>query len=124
MKRIKDIDKDIIRKYLQQLNSQKKPKTVKRKMATLKAMFNFLEFEDIIQINPFRKVKIRVNEEFKLPRLIQMHEIENLFMTVYQLKNAGSHFLNGLYKFVVRDIAVIETTGRLNFIFSIRQFPL
>ncbi len=38
-----------------------KPKTIKRKIATLKALFNYFEFEDVIVVNPFRKMKIADN---------------------------------------------------------------
>ena len=53
---IKDIDKTALKGFLESL-SDKKPKTIKRKMATLKAFFNHLEFEDRIIVNPFRKIK-------------------------------------------------------------------
>ncbi|MCI0470119.1 MAG: site-specific integrase, partial [Candidatus Aminicenantes bacterium] len=42
---IEEIDKKILRQYLQQLLAQKKIKTVKRKIATVKALFNYLEYE-------------------------------------------------------------------------------
>jgi len=52
------IDKNILKEYLQQLFSfNHKARTIKRKCAALKTFFNHLEFEDIITINPFRKVK-------------------------------------------------------------------
>jgi integrase/recombinase XerD len=47
---IEKIDKTTLRNYLYKL-SDFKPKTIKRKIATLKAFFNFLEFEDRIVVN-------------------------------------------------------------------------
>jgi site-specific recombinase XerD len=55
---IADLDKHYLKDYLKVL-SQWKPKTIKRKIATIKAMFNYLEFEDIITVNPLRKLKNR-----------------------------------------------------------------
>src|SRR5688572_9516424 len=53
---VSEITKHELRQYLVSISSLK-PKSIKRKLATLKAMFNFLEFEDKIQVNPFRKMR-------------------------------------------------------------------
>lgn len=44
---IKEIDKTVVKEFLQEISGHK-PKTVKRKIATVKAMFNFFEFEKIL----------------------------------------------------------------------------
>ncbi|MEM1324079.1 MAG: site-specific integrase, partial [Bacteroidota bacterium] len=49
--------KTAIKEYLYHINKLYKPKTIKRKIATLKAFFSFLEFEDHIQQSPFRKIR-------------------------------------------------------------------
>ena len=38
------------------LHQKYKPKTVKRKIATLKSFFHYLEYKDIIMKNPFAKI--------------------------------------------------------------------
>ncbi len=53
---VRAITKSKLREYLQSI-SVLKPKSVKRKVATIKAMFNYLEFEDQIEVNPLRKIK-------------------------------------------------------------------
>ena len=54
-----DVDKNILKQYIQHLFEQNfKEKTIKRKLATLKAFFNYLEFDEQIVSNPFRKIKI------------------------------------------------------------------
>jgi len=60
-----------------------KPKTIKRKFATVKALFNFLAFEELIEINPFRKVKIRIKELMVLPRVMNIQGATNIFAIVY-----------------------------------------
>src|ERR1700750_2912488 len=52
------ITKSEIRSYLESI-SHLKPKSARRKIATLKAFFNYLEFEDRIAVNPFRKMRIQ-----------------------------------------------------------------
>lgn len=102
---ISQIDKNIIRAYLQSI-SDLKPKSIKRKMATVKVLFNFLECEDQIIVNPFRKIKIQIREPFKLPNVMDIKEIEKIIRSAYNIKpSANSKFANSSK---VRDIAVIE----------------
>ena len=56
---ISDITKIQLREYLEEISSLK-PKSIKRKVATIKVMFNFLEFEDRITLNPLRKMRIKM----------------------------------------------------------------
>lgn len=74
---INKIDKETLKQYLFHLK-ELKPKTLKRKIATLKAMFNFLEFEDEILINPFRKMKVNIKEEKTLPSVMSLLEVEEV----------------------------------------------
>lgn len=71
---VAQIDKHIIKSYLHDL-ADVKPKTIRRKIATLKAMFNFLEYEDIILINPFRKMKIQIKDPRMLPKVMTLKEV-------------------------------------------------
>lgn len=75
---IKGIDKNILRSYLRNI-SDFKPKTIKRKVATLKAFFNFLEFEDEILSNPFRKLKIKIKDPRTLPVFMNTYEVKRIF---------------------------------------------
>lgn len=105
---IGDIDKKILRKYLQQLQETHKIKTVKRKIATLKALFNFLEFDDKIPDNPFRKMRIKIREPLILPGVLTLEEVKDLFQTVYRLKRRCEDPDSYAYKSIVRDVAVLE----------------
>jgi len=56
------IHKCIIRDYLKELFQKNKPKTIKRKIATIKSFMNYLEYEGIIEISPFYKMRINIRE--------------------------------------------------------------
>ncbi|HET6991285.1 MAG TPA: tyrosine-type recombinase/integrase [Bacteroidia bacterium] len=71
------IDKHILKEFLHHLQTMK-PKTLKRKVATIKAMFNFLEFEDEIIVNPFRKLKIKIKEPKMLPSVMSLPEVQKI----------------------------------------------
>jgi integrase/recombinase XerD len=104
---IKMIDKMIIRQYLENLSSLK-PKSIKRKVATLKTMFSYLEFEDKISSNPFRKMKINIHEPQKLPRIMDINEVNKILMTAYNKNNLNKN--KNLFSFheSIRNTAVIE----------------
>ena len=77
------ISKTEIRGFLESLSSFK-PKTIKRKVATLKAIFNYLEFEDKIVINPVRKMRIKIKEAKVLPKVISTVDIHSLFRVAHK----------------------------------------
>jgi len=107
---MRSIDKDMIREYLRRIYVYK-PKTIKRKIATLKALFNYFEFEDVIIVNPFRKMKIRIKEGNKLPSTISLSNIKRLFSYLYtkkvQYPDSKYTSKHGIFV-LVRDIAVLE----------------
>jgi len=59
---ILDITPTILENYIAGLHQKYKPKTVKRKIATLKALFHYLEYREIIERNPFTRLQIRFRE--------------------------------------------------------------
>lgn len=103
-----NIEKTILRGYIQNI-SEFKPKTVKRKIATLKALFNFLEYEDIILINPFRKMRICIKEPLILPKSMSLDEVRQILDVLYSeeifLSKKRKTFR---YAALIRDIAIVE----------------
>ena len=100
------IDKQHLNQYIEHLNNTFKPKTVKRKIATLKAFTRFLLFEDIIEINPFDKIQLNFKEPKILPKTIPLNIINKILKTVYaQLDDDTSQYH---HKITLRDIAVLE----------------
>ena len=61
-----EIDKLSIMHYLDYLHKEFKPKTAKRKIASMKALFNYLEYEEILNENPLKKIKTNFREPFIL----------------------------------------------------------
>lgn len=104
---LESLNRDLIRSYLRFLSANYKPKSTKRKIATLKAFFNYLEFENILQVSPFRKIKVAIKEGKTLPRTIELKNIKKIFKHVYALK---ARLAPNSYKYsvVVRDIAILE----------------
>ena len=100
--------KDEVVRYIQHLNSLNfKVKTIKRKIASVKAFFSYLDYEEIIEINPFYKIKLKIKEPLILPKTISLKDIEKLFEYIYIEKNKYNEN-SYKYKEIVRDIAVLE----------------
>ncbi len=104
---IDNISKNIIKSYLQHL-AKLKPKTVKRKIASLKALFKHHEFEHDTFINPFRKINIQIKEPFLLPTVMNANEIKMILTQLYKELINNKHPDNYTYKAQTRDIAIIE----------------
>jgi integrase/recombinase XerD len=102
------VDKVALRAYIKSLFGPLKEKSVKRKVATLKALFHFLEREDAIAVNPFRKMEVRIKETRRLPRTIPLADLKRLFKHLYGLKKDHPDRDSYAYKALVRDIAVLE----------------
>lgn len=93
-----------IEDYITNLHKTYKQKTIKRKLASIKAFYNYLEDEEFIDENPFRKIKAKFKEEIVLPRIIMREEIEVLLNYMYKSINR----IEG-ESFWLRDVAVVET---------------
>lgn len=103
---VKNISKFELQHYVEFI-SFFKPKTRKRKIATIKALLNYLEFEDKIIINPIRKMRIKIKEPFKLPNCLNFDEISAIFKTAYkELTICGKNTY--FYQTSLRNLAVIE----------------
>lgn len=63
--------------YVAKLHQQYAPKTVKRKIASLKALFHYLEYKEIINQNPFNKLQIKFREPIILPKTIPLHTLKH-----------------------------------------------
>lgn len=98
--------KDNLDKYITHLHKQYKPKTVKRKIASLKAFFHYMEYKEILSENPFTKLDIRFREAKLLPKTIPFHTIQTFLSTLYQQKEQAISKYQ--YRCCIRDIAVIE----------------
>lgn len=101
-----DPDRSAIERYIAGLHLRYKQKTVKRKLASVKAFYNYLEEEEIIRETPFRKIRVRFKEAVVLPRIIPRGEIEQLLNTMYSIYRNCKGSERGR---CLRDLAVVET---------------
>ena len=98
-------EKEAIEQYITELHKKYKQKTIKRKIASIKAFYSYLEEEELVEQNPFRKIKVKFKETIILPRIIPREEIKQLLNYIYVSLSS----LSGIqYKHTLRDAAVIE----------------
>ncbi len=103
---IQAITPDTLEAYIATLHQTYKPKTVKRKVASMKAFFHYLEYKDFITMNPFNKIHIKFREPVILPKTIPLYIVESFLSAIYShYENAKTPYQK---KNALRDIAVIE----------------
>jgi len=121
-----EIDKTHLKDYLRELSGWK-PKTIKRKIATLKALFNYLEFEDHIVANPLRKLRIKIKEPALLPKALTAEESSELLKKVYASilpnKESTYSYLEALRNTVVIEL-LFSTGARVSEIANLRRSAL
>ena len=98
--------KNVVDDFITNLHKQYKPKTVKRKIASLKAFFHHMEYKELLNENPFTKLDIRFREAKLLPKTIPFHSIQTFLSTLYAQKELAESEYQ--LRCCIRDIAVIE----------------
>lgn len=104
---LKEIPRFVITDYIAELHKRYKPRSAKRKIASLKAFFGYLEYEEIIEANPFNKLKVRCREPQLLPRTIPVPSLQRILSEAYRQKKCT---FNTDYqrRTFCRDVAVLE----------------
>lgn len=92
--------------FITTLHKQYKPKTVKRKIASLKAFCHYLECKDLLAENPFNKLDIHFREPKLLPKTIPLHSIQKLLSMLYRQKFLADSPYQ--LRCCIRDVAVVE----------------
>jgi integrase/recombinase XerD len=105
---LEDIDKEIFRSWLRHILQILKPKSAKRKMASVNAFFNHLEYEEIIVVNPLRKTRIRIDPSQDLPIFMSLQEVNSILSAAYSELKKRSNLTSESYRLTLRDIAVLE----------------
>jgi len=100
-------DSKKINEYIHYLNQNySKYKTIKRKIASIKAFYSYLEYEEIIDFSPFRKIRTKIKEPKILPRIIQKEYLNKIFQWLFDnLKQADSEYKKTI---AIRNIAIVE----------------
>lgn len=107
-----DISRSNLEDYVACLHQKYMPKTVKRKIASVKALFHYLEYEEILEKNPFNKMQLKFREPVILPKTIPLHTVEMFLLTIYNQRHEAKTKYQR--RNALRDAAVTEllfTTG-------------
>ena len=103
---ITELTPGVLEMFIAELHDEFKPKTVKRKIASLKALFHYLEYKDMVEKNPFDKLQVKFRSPIVLPKTIPLHSVEAFLCTIYeQINNAKTNYQKDR---AIRDAAVIE----------------
>ena len=100
------LSKECLCEYIEHLHRRYKPKSAKRKVASIKAFYHYMEMEDIIEINPFHKIKVKYKEPFVLPKIIPLPDVQSILRYAYQIyHNAKTDYQ---YESRLRNIIILE----------------
>lgn len=103
---MRDLSREQIRNYLCSISSFRY-KTIKRKIASLRALFHYYEFENEGWTNPLRRMQIKMREPKRLPTVMTLDEIKELLSIahcdlMHQVPNSLGYML------AIRNIAILE----------------
>ena len=101
-----ELTRDNIIQYISDLNQKYKPRSIRRKIASVKAFCSYLEYEEIIKDNPFAKLRLKLSVPIILPRTIPLPTIESILAAAYHQKQM--EMSKQQRKALLRDIAVLE----------------
>lgn len=93
--------KDLLSQYIKYLNQNFAPRSVKRKLASVRAFYREVELSGELEENPFEKLRIRIHFPQQLPRVIPEEIVRALLQSAYDACAPGER--EGL-----RDIVVLE----------------
>lgn len=99
-------EKELIYSFIENLHTEYKPKSVKRKLATLKAFFEYLTYEELIKDNPFNKIHLKLKEPIILPKVIPEKTLTKILNEAYNALEECKTIYSE--KCTIRDIAVLE----------------
>lgn len=123
---INQITTELLENHIATLHQTFKPKTVKRKIASIKAFFHYLEYKELIDRNPFNRMQIKFREPVILPKTIPLSIIETILSTIYASQKTAQ--TNYQKRNALRDAAVIEllfATGiRISELCSLRSYDV
>lgn len=71
-------DRDLLSNYIKHLNQNFAPRSVKRKLASIRAFYHELKLDGTLEENPFDKLHIRIKSPKQLPRTIPNQIVHDL----------------------------------------------
>lgn len=103
---LNEITSNMLETYITYLHQSYKPKSVKRKIASLKAFYHYLEYKETIEINPFNRLQVKFREPVILPKTIPLPIVETFLSTIYTQHMSATTIYRK--RNALRDAAVIE----------------
>ncbi|MEO0572599.1 MAG: site-specific integrase, partial [Bacteroidota bacterium] len=100
------IQREHIKKHLAHINKYA-PRTVKRKIATLKVFYSHLLYEDCISENPFDKIRVNIRVQKSLPSVLSLNEVTSILKQLQSQKLEASKS-SMKYTLIIRNIAIVE----------------
>lgn len=100
------INRGHLRDYTQSLRPYK-PRTQRRKLATLKSLFGFLEREGLVDPNPTRNLRLDIRVGQSLPRTVSLSTLQALFRAVYANCSSRGKRTKACI-LAIRDVALVE----------------
>ncbi|MCM1268899.1 MAG: tyrosine-type recombinase/integrase [Bacteroidales bacterium] len=82
--RITEITSESLERYIARLHAEYRPRTAKRKIASVKALFHYLEYRELLEKNPFNRIRVRFREPLILPKTIPLRTVELFLSTIYR----------------------------------------
>lgn len=102
-----NISRHNISNFITQMHQKYKNKSAKRKIASIKAFFGYLQYEEMIVENPFTKLRYHYKEPSLLPKVIPLENMKQLLCFVYGEKEK-ENISQYQFNVILRDIAVLE----------------
>lgn len=101
-----DLTRETIKSYISWLHEYFKPRTAKRKIASLKAFVHYLINEDILDTDPFSRIETAFMEPDVLPRVMSKSTVSRILAEVHHaIERAPSEFKRQM---AMRDAALLE----------------
>lgn len=101
-----EINRGLVREYSRTL-SRHKPRTQRRKLASVKSLFGFLEHEGLIDANPAQSIRLDIRMGRSLPRTISREAVKTLLRHIHKQRHLA---LSAGFATTVqtRDVALLE----------------
>lgn len=119
-----ELSKATVASYISGLYQKYKPRSIRRKLASIKAFCTYLEYEKLFKENPFSNLRLKLTPPMVLPRTIPLADIGNILSAAYQ-QARKDNLTENQHKTAIRDIAVLEllfATGiRVSELCSLKQ---
>lgn len=96
------VDKMLLSRYAVHLNQTFAPRSVKRKLASVRAFYAWLMENEMVEKSPFQRFHLRIAYPKELPRTIPTEAVESL------LRDAYSQYHESRDRWALRDVLALE----------------